>query len=257
MNDYLAIFDVETTGLSPKDDRILQIAAVKLNKQTMDVEQSWSAYVCPSGDWKITPAAEVTHGLTTEFIIKNGRPFKDVAKEFVEFIDGCDIGGYNSNSFDVKFIYNEFTREGLEFPFENRKYIDIFLMESQINPRDLRSVFERYTGKTMEDSGLDAHNACSDVDATAEVLRRQMKNHSLSWEEIESWPVNDLSSPDGSVRKADDDLWVFTFGKYRDQDIFEVCKVDPGYLSWWASTIASKYTIDKVRSYLKKRKSNK
>lgn len=256
MSKYVVVYDTETTGLSAKEDRILQLAAIKVNKETGKTVGEWAEYILPEGDWLINPDAEVVHGLTKEFIIENGKSLRVVGPEFLKFIEGCDLCGFNSNSFDIRFLYNEFTRIGLEIDMDRRFY-DVRLMELQLNPTNLRALFEKYTGSTMDDAGLPPHDAKSDVRATAAVLRTQMEDYDLTWADIDEWDCNNLISPEGSVRTAGEDLYVFAFGKYINKDIYEVLQTDPDYLSWWVGNVASKYTANMVREYLIRKRDNK
>lgn len=254
MNKYLVCIDTETTGLSKQTDRILQLSAMKFDRNFKALDR-FDVYIKPSGAYVISEGASDVHGITQEFIEKNGKALKDVAPEFLEFIKDCDYVGYNSNSFDIQFIYQDLLREGFELPIEGREFYDVMLMEKRINPRNLGAVFQRYTGKTMEDMGLDAHNSMSDVIATVKVLQEQFRTHNLNWDEVCEWEENKMLTPEGSVRSAgdNDQLILFAFGKYKEQDIYEVMKSDPSYCRWWSENVATPYTRKIVRNYCAKR----
>lgn len=257
-NKNLVIFDVETTGISKQLDWIIQLSAIKIDKKTLKVIDEFDSYVIPAGQWVINPAATEINGLTEDFIKKNGKTLKEIGPKFIEFCEGADMGGYNSNTFDIMFLYKDFTYSGLQFDFDNRTWYDVYVSELRLHPNNLGNVFQRYYNKTMEDYGLDAHNSLSDVKATWGVLSAQLKTHNLTLDEMAEWNENQMLTPDGSIRNAarvgDVSLLVMTKGKYKDIDVYEVMKQDPDYMRWWAEKVASKYTLGKVREYCIRRK---
>ena len=247
----IVLLDCETSGLSAQFDWIIQLSAVKFDRDTFEVLGKYNHYIKPLGKYEIHPDAEAVHGLSKDFIESNGKTLKQVGPEFLDFIAGCDIMGYNSNNFDVLRIYKDFTHAGLNFPVEGIKFYDVLAMERKIHPMNLSSVFERYKGQTMEQFGLKAHDSMSDVLATLEVFKSQMEF--LDYETIDEWPENTLFTPDGTVRNASKPdepmLVVFCQGKYRDRDVYDVMKQDPGYMKWAAQNLFSSYTLKLVRKY--------
>ena len=251
MSKPIAIVDVETSGLSAQFDWIIQLSAVKFDRDTFEVLGKFDYYIKPLGKYEIHPDAEAVHGLSKEYIEANGKTLREVGPEFLKFIDGCDIMGYNSNQFDILRIYKDFTHAGLEFPIDGIVFYDVLAMERKIHPMNLGSVFERYKGQTMEQFGLKAHDSLSDVIATLEVFKSQMEF--LDYETINEWPENQLFTPDGTVRNAakpdEPVLIVFNQGKYRDRDVYDVMKEDLGYMKWASKNLFSNYTLNLVRQY--------
>lgn len=257
---FFVCLDVETTGLSKQYDWILQLSAVKVKKSDFNIVAEFNEYIKPAGQYTISPAASEVNGLTEEFIQKNGKDLKtDVGPKFLEFISDCDLCGFNSNAFDMEFCQKDFAYSGLEFPFEGIIHYDVKWMQTKIQPNRLVDLFQRYTGKTMEESGLNAHDALSDVKATVKVMESQFKNFNLNWDDVDTWDENNILVPDGTVRKAnktgEPELIVFSHGKYKDQDVYNVMLTDPGYLRWCADKMFSSYTLKVVREYCKRQKS--
>lgn len=251
----IVFIDIETTGLNPMQDRILQLSAVKVDEDFNEVGR-WNHYIKPSGEYCISPSAQEVHGLSKEFIEENGESFALLAKDFISFIDGCDVAGYNSNNFDWKFIYNELQRCSIDLDM-NRQFYDVLSIERKLHPNNLASVYERYEGRTMEEAGLSAHNAMADVLATATIMKHQLEAlKSTDWEPVDTWPENKLLSPEGSIRDAGDPqrpIIVFAVGKYKDRDIYDIMKEDPGYCKWWSQNVASKVAREEVRKYCQER----
>lgn len=252
----IVFIDTETTGLNPQQDRILQLSALKVDENFNEIGR-WNHYIRPMGEYSISEHAAEVHGLTKEFIEENGESFADLADDFIEFINGCDVGGYNSNNFDWKFIYNELARIGRDLSMD-RIFYDVLSIERRLRPCNLASVYERYTGQSMEDAGLDAHNAMSDVLATAAVMKEQMKIIPAE-EDIKQWPENQLLSPEGSIRNAgsiENPMIVFTTGKYKDKDVYDIMKQDPSYCKWWSQKVATNHSRNLVRKYCRERIKN-
>ena len=62
---------------------------------------------------------------------------RTVANEFKQFIENCDLAGYNSNSFDWPLLMEEFLRAGLEFDIATRKMLDVQKIFHVMEPRTL------------------------------------------------------------------------------------------------------------------------
>src|SRR6202000_1695438 len=101
----LAIIDLETTGINLGSDRIVEIVIVK---------------ILPDGKKKvkrklINPEIPISvtsteiHGITNE-MVKDAPTFRQVANELKQFLDHCDLGGYNSNRFGIPMLGEEFLR---------------------------------------------------------------------------------------------------------------------------------------------------
>lgn len=93
--------DTETTGLHPGEDKIVEIAAVRVrNNQVVD---SFQRLVDPLKH--IPAAASRVNGITNDMV--SGKPtFENVVRDFLEFIGDDILVGYNV-SFDTSFIENE------------------------------------------------------------------------------------------------------------------------------------------------------
>ena len=254
MNKFILCWDVETTGLNPKEDFIIQLAAIRFNKETGEFKDGKSWYVKPAHAYTISPKAEAVHGLSKEFIDANGRYFKEVAAEFFAMMEDADLLTYNGNSFDIKFLYEECKRWEIEFPVVDKKCYDAFSMECRINPRNLGAVYKKYTGEDLEG----AHDALNDVIATCKVFLSQLDLIG-GYEEADGWSENNLLSPDGTIRNAaapgEDIRIVFNVGKYKESEFMEVTRKDPSYIKWYMENLASNHTKKILsRYYAKHRK---
>jgi DNA polymerase-3 subunit epsilon len=97
------ILDTETTGLDPaQGHRVIEVAAVEMVNRRL-TGNHLHRYVNP--DREIDAGAMQVHGITREFLQDKPR-FGDIAREFVDFIQGAELIIHNA-PFDVGFLNME------------------------------------------------------------------------------------------------------------------------------------------------------
>lgn len=169
--DELIIYDLETSGLSTKNDRIIQFAAVKYkikNKFSIEPIEEFNLYINP-GFFISDKITEITK-ITNEQLFD--KPHEDEAfQKIKEFLgENYCICGYNNTKFDNLMMTELFNRYGEDF--KPAVSLDIFLMSRDIIPKQcvdnykLSYLVELYG----LDEGLQFHNALDDVKATGELL---------------------------------------------------------------------------------------
>jgi DNA polymerase-3 subunit epsilon len=104
------VFDLETTGLSPHDCEIIEIGAIKVNRDSGE-HITFQALVKPS----ILIPSKITHitGITQKMINKDGEDIKAVIPEFLDFIGDLRLVAYNAR-FDMGFINAAVAKQGLK-----------------------------------------------------------------------------------------------------------------------------------------------
>jgi DNA polymerase-3 subunit epsilon len=102
------ILDTETTGLDPKDHRIIEIAAVELVDRR-PTGRSVHFYINP--EQEIDAGATDVHGLSWEMLREKPK-FGEIVEEFLSFARGAQWVIHNA-PFDVAFLDEEFTRLGM------------------------------------------------------------------------------------------------------------------------------------------------
>ncbi|MCT1365049.1 MULTISPECIES: exonuclease domain-containing protein [unclassified Microbacterium] len=107
---YFAIIDVETTGLSPNRDRVLELAVVRVDHQGQVVDE-WSTRFNPEGP----VGATHIHGITQADVVR-APLFRDVATSIIPYISGLPIAAHNAR-FDLSFLRAEFRRAGWDVPW--------------------------------------------------------------------------------------------------------------------------------------------
>ena len=246
----IVCFDVETTGLSQKEDFIIQLSMIKVNSQFEELDRrNW--YIKPVHTYEIKSTAIEKHGITKEFLDKNGVNLKDIGQEILDFMEGCDFLTYNGNSFDIGFLYKDLKIVGYELNMEGRICYDAFLLYKMMYPSTLEAVYKRCTGKDLDG----AHNALNDVIATIDVYKALREKNI----EVDENAFN-IVSPENSIRKVvidDAESLVFSFGKYKDDEFMSVYYKDPQYIKWFLENIASEYTFNMLKKYCQERKKTK
>ena len=130
----LVFFDLETTGLDVKNDRIVELALIKVTPQGDVIER------VRRFNPGVPIPAEVTaiHGITDEDIA-NEPTFCLRAKSLSALIEDADLAGFNIRGFDVHMLVAEFKRCGIKLEVRNRRLIDmqnICLLYTSPSPRD-------------------------------------------------------------------------------------------------------------------------
>jgi DNA polymerase-3 subunit epsilon len=222
----VAFIDLETTGINLGNDRIVEIAIVKIAPDGSKIKKR--KLINPQ--MSIPVAATAVHGITEE-MVKDAPTFKQAANEIKQFIDNSDIGGYNSNRFDVPMLVEEFLRAGIEFSVEGRKLIDVQRVFHLMEQRTLTAAYQFYCNKTLES----AHSAEVDAEATWEVLCAQIERYPNIGNSIES--ICKFCGEEDIVDFGrrfirQDGIEIFNFGKYKGKPVADVLKQEPQYYDW-------------------------
>jgi len=224
----LVILDIEATGDQINKDRIVEIGMIKLDIDGKEI----------TFEKKINPEIPIPlniseiHGIY-DLDIKNCPTFKELASEILSFIEGCDLGGFNSNKFDIPMLEEEFLRSGIDSKMEEKKLVDIQNIFHKMEKRTLEAAYQFYCHKKL----IDAHTALADAKATLEVLKAQ----TLKYNELENnipflsdFSKINQSSVDYAGRIALDQNkeTIINFGKHKGKKVVDVFKKEPGYYAW-------------------------
>jgi DNA polymerase-3 subunit epsilon len=157
--------------------------------------------------------------------------FKQIANEIKQFLNNCDLGGYNSNRFDIPMLVEEFLRAGLDFSMEGRKLVDVQKIFHMMEQRTLSAAYKFYCNKML----TDAHSAEADATATLEILHAQVQRYPQLGLTIES--ILGCIGEDDCVDFARrmvmvDGVEIFNFGKHKGKAVIEILKIEPQYYDW-------------------------
>ena len=222
----IAFIDLETTGINITTDRIVEIAIVKiLQDGEKQVKRKLINPLIP-----IPQSSSDIHGITDE-MVKDAPSFKQVANEIKQFIEGCDLGGYNSNRFDIPMLLEEFLRVGIDYTLEGKRLVDVQKVFHMMEQRTLGAAYKFYCQKTLEG----AHGAEADATATWEVLEAQIERYPQIGDTVES--IVKFTGEDDIVDFArrfvkEKGIEVFNFGKHKGKPVAQVLKEEPQYYDW-------------------------
>ena len=223
----LCVFDLETTGVQVAKDRIVEISILKVNPDASRESKTWLV----NPEMPIPPDSSAIHGITDEKV-KDAPTFKDIASKVLDMISGSDLGGFNSNRFDVPLLAEELLRAGLDFDLSKFKLVDAQTIFHKMEPRNLTAAYQFYCKKDLEN----AHSAEADVLATFEVLDAQVGHYDDLPNDIAG--LSEISSHHkfadlaGFIAFDKEDHECFTFGKYKGKRVKEVFQKDLGYYGW-------------------------
>ena len=223
----IAFFDLETTGVNLATDRIIEVAIIKI---LPDGSRQVKRKLINPG---IPIPAETTaiHGITDE-MVKDAPSFKQCGNELKQFIENCDMGGYNSNRFDIPILMEEFLRAGMEVDLSTRKMVDVQHIFYKMEPRTLTAAYKYYCDKEL----VDAHSAEADVNATIDVFMSQIERYPHLGNSLES--ILGIIGEDKVVDYArrfifdEKGVEVFNFGKHKGRPVVDVLKAEPQYYDW-------------------------
>ncbi|MBO4723708.1 MAG: 3'-5' exonuclease [Bacteroidaceae bacterium] len=224
----VVFFDLETTGTSTVQDRIVEISYLKVSPNGN--EDMHTRRINP--EMHIPEQASAVHGIYDDDV-KDCPTFKEIAKEVARDFEGSDIAGFNSNRFDVPLLAEEFLRAGVDIDLSRHRFIDVQVIFHKMEQRTLSAAYKFYCGKDL----TDAHSADGDTRATYEVLMAQLDRYPDDLKNDMGW-LSEYSSFTRNVDFAgrivlnDKGQEVFNFGKYKDMPVVEVFRRDPGYYSW-------------------------
>ena len=158
------IFDIETTGMDPVHDRIVELAAVRV-KCDGELEH-FSTLINPGRH--IPSRSTAIHNITDD-MVKDAPFFEDIADDFHSFIKDSILVAHNAK-FDLSFIQESFFRGG--FPVWEGKTLDSLRLVRNTHPGlpsyRLQSLRE-YFGLTSS-PGMNPHRAAADVEWTRQLL---------------------------------------------------------------------------------------
>lgn len=157
-----SVFDVETSGLNPQKDDVLEIAALKLRGK--DIVDRLELLAQPTKP--IPPEAERIHGLNEIYLLVNGDNINNVIKNFLDFVGNSIVVGHNIRTFDWLFIL--YYTQRFKLPMPSNKIIDTLELS-----RKLLSLPSNTLSNVASHFGYEhknAHRAMPDVEVNAKIF---------------------------------------------------------------------------------------
>lgn len=170
----LVIFDLETTGLTPGEDKIIEIAYEKILPSGEIV-----AYCQRINPGKPIPELASRINGIYDKDIRDAPSFAKLSYELWSMFEGADVGGFNITGFDLPFLKGEFASVGKNFDFTSKKVLDAKILyhkteaRDMFAPRNLSAAYKLYCDKDH----ATAHTGAGDVRVTVEILEKQLEKH--------------------------------------------------------------------------------
>ena len=256
-------FDLETTGLQIKSDRIVQFAVVGSDFDGSNIH--FESMVNPQRD--IPADSTRVHGIH-DSDVKDLETFENHIDKLDDLFSNAVVVGHNVKKFDWPFISNEYLRYGKLMP-KPKAIIDTLIVARKLNlprPHGLGHLCKKY-GVTLEN----AHDAGADAAASLLLLWKMMEAEPKPFrrplEDLQTW-LSSTESPDndnlgrgyddlepfdsdGKIRISDNEL-IIIFGRHRGATLQQVRNNDENYLNWLLSTNGPFQDSDreKIRNHL-------
>lgn len=247
----IIFFDIESTGTDHAKDRIVEIALVKI--QPDGKRDTYTKRINPG--IPIPPEVTAIHGISDEDI-KDCPSFKQIAHNLYDWMKGCDLGGYNSNKFDIPMLAEELLRCDIHVDFTERNMVDVQQIFFKMEARTLSAAYKFYCDKDMQN----AHSAEADTLATIEILQAQLERYNTLGNDVKA--LHDFTGGDEMVDYArrlimKDGEPVFNFGKHKGQKVTDIFTKEPQYYDWMMQADFSLHTKQKISEILNKMKLQK
>ncbi|MCX2720153.1 3'-5' exonuclease [Lentiprolixibacter aurantiacus] len=237
LNKPICFFDLETTGTNVVNDRIVEIAILKIYPNGNKESKTW--LVNPEMD--IPAEASAIHGITNEKVASEPT-FKELSHTIWNMIRDCDLAGFNSDRFDIPLLAEEMLRVGIEFDLKNRNTVDVQAIFHKMEQRTLSAAYLFYCDRELND----AHSAEADTQATYEVLLAQIEKYPELENDVKK--LSEFSHRKTAVDLAgfivldDDGEEAFSFGKHKGRKVLDVLESEPGYFGWILNADFPRYT---------------
>ncbi|KRN05375.1 DNA polymerase III PolC [Liquorilactobacillus sucicola DSM 21376 = JCM 15457] len=160
------VFDTETTGLSARYDKVIELSAVKMNKG--NVIAQFEEFIDPGH-----PLSQTTINLTsiTDDMVRGSKSEAEVFKLFQDFCKDCIIVGHNA-TFDVDFMNTGYARHDL--PLITEPWIDTLTLARLLYPQ-LKSFRLNKLTKMLNVNLEHHHRAIYDAEATGHIYFAMLK----------------------------------------------------------------------------------
>ncbi|TDI71420.1 MAG: 3'-5' exonuclease [Bacteroidetes bacterium] len=250
LNKPICFFDLETTGVNVASDRIVEISILKVFPNGNKESHTWRV----NPEMPIPAVVTAIHGITDEMVA--GEPtFKVLAPKVYALIKDSDLGGFNSNRFDIPLLAEELLRAEIDLDLKKALSVDVQTIFHKKEKRTLEAAYKFYCDKSLEN----AHSASADTLATYEVLLSQLERYDDLENDVSSLAIfsshRQFADFAGFIGFTKDGEEVFNFGKHKGVLVEDVLEKEPGYYGWIQNADFPLYT-KKVLTRVKLRKLN-
>ena len=166
LDEEFIVFDIETTGLSPANDRITEIGAVRMRGG--EILEEFDTFVNPE---RAIPAKITELTGITDDMVRDAPSEKDALQLFCDFCGGCRVLVAHNSPFDTSFIRASCRRTGREYDFSSIDTVPI--------SRALYPGLKNHKLDTVADHlklpPFNHHRACDDARVLAQIFSCMIK----------------------------------------------------------------------------------
>ena len=154
------VFDIETTGFSPVENRIIEIGAVKVSGGK--IVDRFSTFVNP--EVPIPFEIEKLTSITDDMVV-DAEKIETILPQFLQFSEGCMLVAHNAE-FDMSFMIENCKRQGLNHDFTYIDTVGIARVMMSGQAKHTLDAVAKALGVSLENH----HRAVDDAEATAEIF---------------------------------------------------------------------------------------
>ena len=256
----ILFFDIESTGLNIASDSIIELSFVKILPGNEVRVKTWRVKpwdYAANCQKKINPSAMEVHKISDEDLVGE-KTFHEIVDEVQDWLDGCDLAGFNSNKFDLPMLAEElervrkFRNKAVRIDLHKMRMVDVQNIYHQLEPRNLKAAYKFYCGKELEN----AHAAEADTMATYEVLKAQLDKYPEQLRNDVGFLANfserqKIVDYAGRLVYNDKKEVIINFGKHRGKTAREVYETEPSYYSWVEN---GEFTMDTKQQFVQLRR---
>ena len=160
LNADFVVFDIETTGFSPVNNKIIEIGAVKIRQG--EITDRFSVFVNPG-----VPIPFEIEKLTSinDSMVMDAPPIEVILPQFLNFCQDAVLVAHNAN-FDMSFIMENAKRQGLSRKFT---FVDTLGIARVLLPHQAKHTLDA-VAKTLSISLENHHRAVDDAECTAHIF---------------------------------------------------------------------------------------
>ena len=241
-NKPLVVLDIETTGVNPSKDEIIELYMLKvINNKIIDEYHS---------KFKINKNIPLFISKLTgiyNWHLKNSPEIESELNNIKIFLENTIVVGHNL-SFDISFLKNAFEKNKIEFSFNEK--IDTLKMSRALLRNKVRNHKLSTISQFFKTQNKNNHNAKEDVLTTYEIFMNMLEDKKLNGISSFKELTNFLNSPDSTIKKK------FNIGKLPDSAGVYIFKDNENY-TYIGKSSNLKKRIQSHLSYSRSYKSNK